>query len=77
HFIDRSCDPSPTGAIIHVAWDFGDGTSCPGLPGCCGDGDIHSPTHIYDVPGLYTVTLIVIDEEGALSNISRTLRVKE
>lgn len=77
HFIDRSCDPSPTGAIIHVAWDFGDGTSCPGLPGCCGDGDIHSPTHIYNVPGLYTVTLIVIDEEGALSSISRTLRVKE
>ena len=77
HFIDRSCDPSPTGAIIHVAWDFGDGTNCPGLPGCCGDGDIHSPTHIYNVPGLYTVTLIVIDEEGALSSISRTLRVKE
>jgi len=77
HFIDRSCDPSPTGAIIHVAWDFGDETSCPGLPGCCGDGDIHFPTHTYDAPGLYTVTLIVIDEEGALSSISQTLIVRE
>jgi len=77
HIIDCSYDPSPTGAIIHVAWDFGDGTNCPGLPGCCGDGDIHFPTHIYDAPGLYTVTLIVIDEEGALSRASQTLMVRE
>lgn len=77
HIIDRSYDPSPTGAIVHVAWDFGDGTSCPGLPGCCGDGDIHSPTHIYDAPGIYTVTLIVIDEEGALSSASQKLRLRE
>lgn len=76
-FIDRSEDPSPAGKIVHVAWSFGDGTSCPGTPTGCEVGGTHSPTHCYNAPGMYTIILVVIDEEGALDRTTRNLIVSE
>lgn len=76
-FTDLSYDPSPTGEIAHVAWDFGDGTFCPGTPNGCGEGGVRSPTHIYTVAGSYTVTLSVIDEEGAIGFVTQTLSIAE
>ncbi|MCI0479492.1 PKD domain-containing protein, partial [Candidatus Uhrbacteria bacterium] len=64
----------PTGAIVHVAWDFGDGTTCPGMEGLCG-GDRLRPLHCYAQPGSYIVTLVLIDEEGAVGRFSRSVAV--
>jgi len=72
-----SHDPSPTGTILHVAWDFGDGTSCPGTPSGCGTGNRLAPTHCYSEGGTYIVTLVVIDEQGALAQTTRTIYIAE
>ncbi|MBD0282833.1 MAG: PKD domain-containing protein [Thermoleophilaceae bacterium] len=47
----------PDGSIVRYDWDFGDGTVLP-------DGG-PTPAHVYTVPGTYTVTLVVTDNEGA------------
>lgn len=72
-----SYDPSPTGEILHVAWDFGDGTSCPGAPDGCGGGDRWAPGHCYSEAGTYSVTLVVIDEQGALGRSVKTILIAE
>jgi PKD repeat protein len=72
-----SYDPSPNGHIAYVAWAFGDGTSCPGTPGACGGGDQWTPAHCYVSPGTYTVTLVVIDEQGAIGRSSRRIAVAD
>ena len=65
-FIDESFDPSFGGAIIHVGWDFGDGTYRAGSP----SGD-RTYLHQYELPGVYDVTLYVIDREGSLSFLTQ------
>ncbi|MEW5826002.1 MAG: PKD domain-containing protein [Candidatus Bipolaricaulota bacterium] len=70
-----SFDPSPLGSILHVAWDFGDGTTCPGLPGSCGSVDRFRPVHCYSEPGTYNVTLVVIDDQGDLTSVERNVIV--
>ena len=70
-------DPSSTGRIVHISWDFGDGEHCPGRSADCGEGNLLNPTHVYPTAGIYTITLVVIDEEGALGRISKTITVKE
>ena len=72
-FTDRSYDPSPTGQIVHVAWNFGDGTTCPGQEASCGGGS--GVSHAYSAPGTYTVELVVIDNLGALARVTRALVV--
>jgi len=76
-FNDRSYDPSPTGEIVHVAWDFGDGTFCPGSVDGCDGGDVYNPVHTYAVAGAYTVRLVVIDDDGALDTVTHRLTVAE
>ncbi len=71
-----SHDPSPSGNIVHVAWDFGDGTSCPGTSGC-DESERWTPEHCYSSPGTYTVTLVVIDEDGAIGRVQRTVTISE
>ncbi len=44
------------GDIVSYEWDFGDGTP---------HGTGVNPTHIYNSPGVYTVTLKVTDNDGA------------
>lgn len=45
----------PEGGPLQLSWDFGDGES----------GTGPAPSHTYDAPGDYTVTLTVIDDAGA------------
>jgi PKD repeat protein len=51
-----SYDPDG-GTIDSYDWDFGDGNTGVGP----------TPTNIYDTAGTYTVTLVVTDDEGAIS----------
>jgi hypothetical protein len=62
-FADRSFDP--VGTIVHWHWDFGDPAS--GAADVVDTSDAatgRSPTHTYAAPGMYTVTLGVMDDAG-------------
>ena len=69
-FVDASVDPSNAGRIVHVAWDFGDGTYVAGGPR---SGGFY--THTFKAPGEYTVTLYVIDEDGGLASVRKAISV--
>ncbi len=69
-FLDESVDPSPKGSIVHVGWDFGDGSYRSGGP--TGDGEYK---HTYTAAGIYTVTLFVIDDDGDMSSVQQLLVV--
>lgn len=73
----ESRDPSPDGQIAHVAWEFGDGTTCPGTPFACGETSRLMPVHFYSESGTYIVTLVVVDEQGALSRARETIEIVE
>ena len=62
--LDGSISGDPDGAIVHYAWDFGDGT--PGQ-----DGAEATVCHVYAADGVYRATLTVTDNEGA-SAVART-----
>jgi len=70
-----SHDPSPAGTLVHVAWDFDDGTTCPGSAQACGGEDPWCPIHTFPASGTYSVTLIVMDEQGGIGRSTRTIRV--
>ena len=55
----------PDGDIVSYHWDFGDGDT----------SDMMNPTHVYDTPGDYTVTLTVTDDEGATDTDTGSLKV--
>ena len=57
-FEDISTDDTE---IVAWTWDFGDGAT----------SSAAQPTHIYEQPGTYTVTLTVTDDEGATSTIEQ------
>ena len=50
----------PDGTVVAWAWDFGDGQT--------GTGPLAS--HLYALPGLYTATLTVTDDDGATASAS-------
>jgi len=68
--VDASLDPSPNGRIVHVGWDFGDGTYEAGGPSVGG-----AYSHTYTTPGTYTVRLYVIDKDGVLSSAQAQINV--
>jgi PKD repeat protein len=59
-FTDRS-----TGNPVSWEWDFGDGSP---------HSSAQNPSHIYILPGTYTVTLTVRNSAGATSSKSATIR---
>ena len=54
------------GNQIWMHWDFGDGTH----------SDEANPVHVYTVPGVWTVTLTVMDSLGATSTRQTTIKCK-
>ncbi|RLF34307.1 MAG: hypothetical protein DRM98_00895, partial [Thermoplasmata archaeon] len=54
---DGSNSYDPDGNIVFYQWDWGDGTTN-------GGPNLKYPTHSYDTPGTYTVTLTVTDDQG-------------
>ncbi len=63
-FIDNSDDVD--GEIIKCHWEFGDGNHTTSV----------NPTHTYIKNKTYNVTLKVIDDDGASSNISKFITIK-
>jgi len=63
-FTNKSNDPD--GLIVEIKWDFGDGKTSTNK----------NPTHTFDKAGNYTVTLEVIDDDGASSKISKNVEIK-
>ncbi len=63
-FIDESYDKD--GSIVAWHWDFGDGTT----------SNEQNPTHSYADDGIYNVTLIVEDDDGATDVISKFVTVE-
>lgn len=72
-FSDRSIDLD--GYIVYWGWDFGDGTICPKEPSSCGAGDSRNPTHVFIEPRVYRVAHVLIDEQGAISKVSKEIKV--
>ena len=62
-----SCSYDPDGSIVSYEWDFGDGATGTGV----------SPTHTYAQEGVYPVTLIVTDNDGATDTKSTTAAVDD
>ncbi len=54
---EESSTPGVVGTIVSWEWDFGDGTI----------SDEMEPSHIYDTPGIYSVSLTVTNELGCSS----------
>ncbi len=62
-FNDLSSDPD--GYIVNWTWDFGDGSI----------SYEQNPQHQYSMPGNYNVTLTVMDDDGAIDNITKRIVV--
>jgi len=59
HF-DASGSNDPDGLVISYFWDFGDGTDATGV----------TVNHAYEDDGVYTVTLVVTDDDGKTASKS-------
>jgi CubicO group peptidase (beta-lactamase class C family)/PKD repeat protein len=64
---DGSFSSDLDGTIRTYEWDFGDGTTATGK----------TATKSYSSSGIYTVTLTVMDDEGATDTTSKTISVAE
>ncbi len=64
-FFNGSSSMDPDGFIINYSWNFGDGT--------LGFGEF--PSHVYNNPGSYTVTLTVTDNSGLTGTTSQSVFV--
>jgi PKD repeat protein len=62
---DASNSYDADGWIESYLWDFGDGNTNTGI----------SPTHFYSDNGFYTVTLIVIDNDGEVNTTSQSITI--
>jgi len=62
-FTDLSYDPD--GEIFSWNWSFGDGSY----------SNVKSPAHTYNGKGKFTVTLLVMDDDGECTSVSKTITV--
>ena len=62
-FEDTSIDND--GSIAAWNWDFGDGST----------STVQSPSHKYDSAKVYSVTLVVTDDEGAIGSVTQSITV--
>ena len=60
----QSYDPKDLAGTIWYQWNFGDGTSDPTVGTSSSEG---APSHVYNTPGTYTVTLSVTNQAGFTS----------
>ncbi|MBI5413361.1 lamin tail domain-containing protein [Candidatus Peregrinibacteria bacterium] len=63
---DGRASSDPNGDTLIYIWDMGDGTT---------ETTANPSLHAYDRPGIYTVTLTVIDEFGAQNRAQQTVNV--
>ena len=65
-FTDLSYAPSSNGTIIQSwNWNFGDGSQ----------SNVQNPSHTYNTPGIYNVTLIISTNYGCSDTISQNVEV--
>ncbi len=64
---DAANSTDSDGAIVSYDWDFGDMNSGTGV----------SPNHMYLIPGTYTVTLTVTDNDGLKDSATETIVITE
>ncbi len=64
---DANGSSDPDGDNLSYTWDFGDGTTSNGI----------TIQHIYTLPGIYTATLTVSDNNGGVSTQSIVIDVQE
>ncbi len=64
-FLSHAEDPD--GTIVNYIWNFGDGQT----------SNEQFPTHTYNTPGTYNVTLIVTDNQGATAIANLTITVTQ
>lgn len=57
--------PSRDATLLTCIWSFGDGAT----------SNFLTPTHVYDVSGVYTATLTITDSSGATATASATVNV--
>lgn len=65
--VDAGASYDPDGSIVSYDWDFGDGGSASGV----------TATHTYAMPGTYTVTLTVTDNDGLTGTASKSVLAEE
>ena len=59
----------PDGEIVKYIWDFGDGEVV--------ESSDPIVTHVYDKPGVYNVSLTVIDNDGLEASMSKVIKVDD
>ncbi|WP_350288958.1 PKD domain-containing protein [uncultured Croceitalea sp.] len=64
NFLEYTFANSSAGATSY-AWDFGDGNT----------STEESPTHVYDTPDTYTITLVVSNDAGLSSTLEQTITI--
>jgi PKD repeat protein len=65
---DGGASSDPDGQVVFYAWGYGDGKSEQG-------SGMRTATHKYDQPGTYTVTLLVMDNDGLTDSTTKSVTV--